>query len=401
MLTIAQAKHKAKMQAIKIIANLAKPEKPTTYIGENSSIQMCKNIPGYGVTKILVVTDEILASLGLHEAVATKLKELGIEVAIYKDVSPDPSIGQIEKAIAFAKSEGVDGVLAIGGGSPIDTSKVVSAALTNQISVAKMEGIYKIRKPALPLFAIPTTAGTGSEGSMAAIVSDPKRSVKYTIADGKLTPKMVALDPLLMLSLPKSVTAATGIDALVHGIETFMSTLATAETKERARLAIRGVFKHLKTAYNDGTNIEAREGMSYAAFMGGLSLNCCGTGYVHAFAHNLGTFYHTPHGLANAVMLVPVLEVCKAEIAKDLAEFAVLIGEGDEHEPAADLADKFIAACAELIAALDIPAKLPELLEKDHDAIYSRAQEEAMDIMGVPRYITRKEGMQILQAVQA
>ncbi len=401
MLTAAQAIHKTKMKAIKFVAGLSKPEKPSTFIGENASLQMCKNIPDYGVTKLLLVTDKVLISLGLHEAVLDTLNKLGMDVVIYDNVSPDPSIDQMEEGIALARSEGINGVLAIGGGSPIDTAKVIAAGVTNSISVPEMEGLFKIRKTPLPLFAIPTTAGTGSEGTMAAIVSDPQRGIKYTIADVKVAPKMAALDPLLTLGLPKSVTAATGIDTLVHGIEAFLSTLATVETYERARITIRGVFKYLKAAYDDGNNIEAREGMSYAAFMGGLSINGVGTGYVHAFAHNLGSFYHVPHGLANAVMLVPVLEMMKAEISDQLAELAILIGVGEKSETNSALADKFIDACRELIAAVDIPRQLPELLEKDHEAIYNNAQTEAMDIMGVPRYITHDEGMQILRAVQS
>ena len=400
MLTIAKAKHKAKMKALKFASSLAKPEKPTTFIGENASIQMCKSIPDYGVSKILIVTDKMLVSLGLHEAIVAKLKELGLEVVIHDDVSPDPTIEKVEEGIKFARSEGIDGVLAVGGGSPIDTAKVIAAALTNTMSVSQMEGIFKIKKAPLPMFAIPTTAGTGSEATMAAVVSDPSRGVKFTIADLKLTPKMAALDPLLTRGLPKSATAATGIDTLVHGIEAYLSTLAHAENYERAKITIQSVFKHLKAAYDDGDNLEAREGMSYAAFMGGMAINSVGTGYIHAFAHNLGSFYHVPHGQANAYTLVPVLETIKADVAKPLAELAVLIGAGEEHEPNAALANKFIEACRELVAAIGIPSQCAELQEKDHEAIYNNAQEEAMDIMGVPSYISRKEGLMILQSIQ-
>lgn len=400
MLTIAQAKHKAKMKALKFAAGLTKPEKPTTFIGENASIQMCKSIPAYGVTKILVVTDKMLVSLGLHESVIAKLEALGIQSAIYDNVLPDPAIEQVEEAITFARAENVNGVLAIGGGSPIDTAKVVAAALTNEISVPKMEGFFKLKKPLLPLFAIPTTAGTGSEGTMAAIVSDPARGIKMTIGDPKLAPKMAALDPLLTVGLPKAATAATGIDTLVHGIEVYLSTLSHPENIERAKITIQSVFTHLKSAYDDGQNIEAREGMSYAAFMGGLAINSVGTGYIHAFAHNLGSFYHVPHGQANAYTLIPVLETIKSEVAQPLAELAVLIGAGKKGESITALADKFIEACKELIASVGIPSTCAELLEKDHEAIYNNAQEEAMDIMGVPSYITREEGLNILRAIQ-
>lgn len=401
MPTLAQYSHKAKMKVIKFVSVFGKPEKPTTFIGEKASIQMCGSIPAYGVSKLMLVTDKMLISLGMHEAVVAKLNELGISVVINDNVVPDPTIEVMEAGISLARKEGIDGVLAIGGGSSIDTAKVIAAAMTNDISVPEMEGIFKIKKPALPLFAIPTTAGTGAEASMGAIVSDPARGVKYTCADKNFVPKMAALDPLLTLGLPKAATAATGIDTLVHGIETYVSVLATDETKETAKLAIKGVFKHLKAAYDDGQDITAREGMLQAAFSGGYALNCCGTGYIHAFAHNLGSFYHVPHGQANAYTLVPVLKMIKAEITEDLARFAVLIGAGEEHEPDAILADKFIQACRDLIASVGIPETCAELLEKDHEAIWNNAQEEAMDIMGVPSYLTREQGMQILQAVQA
>lgn len=400
MSTFAQMAHKSKMKLIKFVSVFGKPEKPTTFIGENASVQMCKSIPEFGVTKLMLVTDKMLLSLGMHEEIVAKLEELGIGVVINDKVVPDPTIEVMEAGISLARVEGIDGVLALGGGSSIDTAKVIAAAMTNDISVPEMEGFFKIKKPALPLFAIPTTAGTGAEASMGAIVSDPARGIKYTCADKHFVPKMAALDPLLTLGLPKAATAATGIDTLAHGIETYVSVLATEETKERARLTIKGVFKHLKAAYDDGQNIAAREGMLQAAFMGGYALNCCGTGYVHAFAHNLGSFYHVPHGQANAYTMVPVLEMIKDEITEALAEFAVLIGVGDESESDAVLADKFIQACRELIAAVGISEKCPELLEKDHEGIWNNAQEEAMDIMGVPSYLTREQGMQILQAIQ-
>lgn len=400
MSTYVKFKNKITLKLLKALADRAKIEKPSTFIGENASLQMCKAIPNYGVKKVLLVTDKMLVSLGLHESMVATLKEAGIDVAIYDDVSPDPAVRKMEEGIRFAKNEGVDAVLAIGGGSPIDTAKVIAAAVTNDMPVTAMEGAFKIKQPPLPLFAVPTTSGTGSETTMFSIVSDPEREIKFTIIDPKIVPKMAALDPVLTVGLPKSVTAATGMDALAHGLEAFLSFTADEAVRERGKLAISGIFRHLQNAYEEGGNKDARAGVSFAAFMGGLAINTGGTGYIHAFAHNLGFMYHVPHGLANAYMMVPVLRLYKDTATAKLAELAVLIGVGDEHEPEAILADKFVDAVQRLAKSLEIPDKVPELRESDHSIIYDRAQKEAMALMASPRYINRQEGMQILASVQ-
>lgn len=394
-------KNKAKLTLLKALADRAKIEKPSTFIGENASLQMCKAIPNYGVNKLLLVTDKVLVSLGLHQAIVDTLDEVGIHVTVYDDVSPDPSIQQMEQGIIVAKKAGVEAVLALGGGSPIDTAKVIAAALSNDMAVKDMEGAFNIKQAPLPLFAIPTTSGTGSETTMFAIVSDPERDIKFTIIDPKLVPKMAALDPILTVALPKSVTAATGMDALAHGLEAYLSFTADEAVRERGKLAISGIFKHLPTAYKDPSNKDARAGTSFAAFMGGMAINTGGTGYIHAFAHNLGVLYHVPHGLANAYMMVPVLNLYKDTTGAKLAELAVLIGVGEASESETVLADKFVAAVKQLAEALDIPAKVPELQVSDHATIYDRAQAEAMALMASPRFINRDEGMQLLASIQS
>jgi alcohol dehydrogenase class IV len=261
-----------------------------------------------------------------------------------------------------------------------------------------MEGPFKVRKAPLPLFAVPPTAGTGAEVTVAAVVTNEAERRKYPVADHKLVPLAAGLDPAITVGLPQPITAATGMDALTHGIESYVSTRAT-EVSERASKATVGlVFKHLRDAYSDGENLEAREGMALAAFEGGLSFTTVGLGYVHGIAHKLGGLYHVPHGLANAVALPHVMDYSKDACAARFADLARVVGLDQNGGPSSDtaLADRMIQAVRALSSDIGIPKALPEIEVQDIPVIASSAIDEAFELYGVPRYMEQGDAEQVV-----
>jgi alcohol dehydrogenase class IV len=252
------------------------------------------------------------------------------------------------------------------------------------------------RRRGLPFYAVPTTAGTGSEVTMAAVVSDEQRGVKMSIVDPRLLPEAVALDPTLTLGLPPGVTAATGMDALTHAVEAYVSGLAYAQTDRWAVAATRLILANLEPAYRDGRDMQAREAMLLGSFLAGMAFTRAGVGYVHAIAHQLGALYHLPHGLANAIVLPYVLDYsrpgCSARLAQ-LAHAADLPAAGRSDE---ELAVAFVARIRQLGSALSIPTAVDPLREEDFDRIIDHAFAEAHGTYGVPRYLERHDARTLL-----
>jgi alcohol dehydrogenase class IV len=271
----------------------------------------------------------------------------------------------------------------------MDAAKVIAAAATNGGEVGKLEGMFKVRRPPLPLFAIPTTAGTGSEGTVAAVVSDPQSHAKKFFVDPKLLPAMAALDPTLMTGLPPHVTAATGMDALTHAVESFIARTAKPQTESWAKTAVRLIFANLPTAYANGEDLAARKAMALASYYAGLAFTRTSVGYVHAIAHTFGAFYRTPHGLANAIALPRVLEFSLEPSAPRLAQLANLLGLEGADETAK--ARAFVAAVRELMEKVGIPPTLDVLLAEDIPRIAQQAVAEAHLNYPVPRYMSQAE----------
>ena len=393
-------KHKSTLAILDLLAIIKPMPKPLPLIGENSSETLCDYIWGYKHQKILLVIDRMLVNIGLHRSVVEKLTSLGVEVVVFSDVDSDPSIEQMELGARVAIENSCDGVVAFGGGSSIDCAKVIAARVTNAIDIRKMEGLFKIKKMPLKLYAIPTTAGTGSEATVAAVVSDLENKRKFTVADFQLMPSVIALDPLLTLGLPPEITAATGMDALTHAVEAYISTRANDEVRSNAAFAIKLIFKSLLNAYQDGSNVQARKDVCLAAFHGGVVINMVGVGYVHAFAHQLGGFYHVPHGVANAVLLPLVLEMSVDKIEHQLRELAELIELGEENSTSdRDYAMQFIQAVRELGRKMEIPITIQSLKAEDIDAITGRALDEALEISGVPKYFDKSHGRELLATI--
>jgi alcohol dehydrogenase class IV len=380
---------KAKMKALKGTAKILPFPKPTLFSGPGSSLELCDAIAQMGTRRVLIVTDAMLVKIGLLDAIQQRLNERGIAFFVYDGVKPDPTIDQIERGLEELRRHDCEAILAVGGGSSIDAAKVIAARATNDKPIRKMEGLFKVFRATLPLYAVPTTAGTGSEVTVAAVVSDPERHAKAAIMDPKLVPAMAALDGSLMTGLPPAITAATGMDALTHAVEAYLSANALPDTDSYALAATRLIMQNLPVVMRDGMDIDARQRMSMASYYAALAFTRAGVGYVHAIAHNFGAYYHTPHGLANAIVMPYVLDYSKPACVERLAALGEASGLRAEGDSDAALADKFIAHIRALNAQFDIPEKLDALRLEDIPAIAQAALKEAHSTYAVPRYMDR------------
>lgn len=364
---------------------------PELFTGPGSSLQLCEHIAKTGVKKLLIVTDGMLVKIGLLKPMQERLQQLGVSFVVYDGVMPNPTIEQIETGLTMLKKEGCTAILAIGGGSSIDAAKVIAARARNPHPITWMAGLMRIIVPPLTLYAVPTTAGTGSEVTIAAVVSDPSTTRKFAIMDTALVPKGAALDGALMTGLPANITAATGMDALTHAVEAYISRNCTAKTDKEALDATRLIMQNLAEAVKNGSNVEARQNMAQASFKAGIAFTIAGVGYVHAIAHNFGAYYHVPHGLANAIVLPRVLDFSKPNCTVRLAKLAEVSGLKKGNESEAQLADAFIAKIRAMNAEFGIPTQVDKLKESDIPAIVDKAQSETFWFYAVPRYMDKPE----------
>ncbi len=375
--------------------------KPTLFSGPGSSLELCEAICQMGHRRVLIVTDAMLVKIGLIDDIQAKLTELGIEFFIYEGIKPDPTIDQIEAGFEMLKKHECKAILAVGGGSPIDAAKVIAARATNNKPIRRMEGLFRVFRATLPLYAVPTTAGTGSEVTIAAVVSDPERQSKFAIIDPKLVPAMAALDASLMTSLPPAITASTGMDALTHAVESYLSVNAVPDTDCYALAATRLIMKNLPVVMEDGQNLEARQRMSMASYYAALAFTRAGVGYVHAISHNFGAYYHTPHGLANAVVMPYVLDYSKPACTARLANLAEASGLKHEGDNDATLAQKFIEHIRSLNHQFGIPDKLETLHADDIPGIARAALKEAHGTYAVPRYMDGPACESVIRRIMA
>lgn len=376
------------MKLLKFVAWIMPVKMPLVFAGPGSSLQLCATIASSGVQSVLIVTDAMLSKIGLLDPMKEELSQRGVRVVVFDGVEPDPTIAQIEAGYEVLKQHQCEAVLAIGGGSSIDAAKVIAARATNDKPIEKMTGLFKVRKAILPLYVVPTTAGTGSEVSVGAVVSDPEQKRKLPIIDITLMPKMACLDGNIYLGVPPPITAATGMDALTHAVESYISRISFADSDQMAIASVRLIMENLQRAYDNGQDLEARQNMALAAFYAGIAFSKSGLGYVHAIAHNFGALYHVPHGRANAIVLPHVLEFSKPACADRLAELARVSGLGNGGESDEQLADLFIQKVRDMKAAMDIPEKLDLLRAEDIPRIAQAAKEEARFTYAVPRYMT-------------
>lgn len=372
---------------------------PTLMVGPGSSARMGEVIAGFGHSKVLIVTDGVISKLGLLRSVQEALHAGGTPTVVFDKITPDAPIPLIDEGIDFCRQHDCDAIVAFGGGSSMDSAKAIAMAMTNRKSLRNLAGYFKGRNNPLPIYAVPTTAGTGSEVTVAAVISDPVKHDKVVIIDPRLVPKMAALDASLMTGLPPHVTAATGIDALTHAVEAFVGNWATPYTNGMALAAVGLIFENLRTCYTKGSDLAAREKMSLASTYAGLAFTRANVGYVHAIAHQFGGKYHTPHGLANAIMLPHVLRFSAPAIQKQLAQLAVRAKLGQAHERNDVLAEKFLDAIDALNRDLGIPLYLDKLQEADIAALAKAACYEAHTGYPVPKYMTQQQCEALIRKV--
>ena len=379
----------ALMRGAGLVTRFIPIPQPTLLVGPGSSGRLGQAVAGFGHTKILIVTDSIISKLGLLKDLTDALTAGGAKYVVFDEITADAPIPLIEKGIEFYQAHGCDAIVAFGGGSSMDASKAIAVAISNPKPLRKLAGYLKGLKAPVRIYAVPTTAGTGSEVTVAAVISDPERHSKLVIVDPRMVPKMAALDPNLMTGLPPHITAATGIDALTHAVEAFVGNWTTAYSDGMALSAVGLIFENLRTAYRDGKNLEAREKMSLASTYAGFAFTRANVGYVHAIAHQFGGKYHTPHGLANAIMLPLVLKYSAPAITERLALLAIRAKVGKDGQDREVLAQKFLDAVDALTRDLGIPTVLDALQESDIPALAKAACHEAHTGYPVPRYMTQ------------
>lgn len=336
-------------------------------IGAGCIDEAMQAIRKYGFLKALIVTDAGLARAGVASHVAGLLVEQGIDSVVFDGAKPNPTIANVEKGLALLRARECDFVISLGGGSPHDCAKGIALCASNGGHISDYEGVDRSQNPQLPLIAINTTAGTASEMTRFCIITDEVRHVKMAIIDRNVTPLLSVNDPKMMVGMPRSLTAATGMDALTHAIEAYVSTAATPITDACALKAIALIAGNLHTAVVNGTDMLARENMAYAQFLAGMAFNNASLGYVHAMAHQLGGFYDLPHGVCNAVLLPHVQSFNASVSAARLTDVAHAMGADIRGLAPEEGARSAIAAITRLSTAVEIPTGLRALGVKEED----------------------------------
>jgi alcohol dehydrogenase class IV len=372
---------------------------PMLLVGPGAALRLAETVGRAGHRGVLLVADAQVLRLGLAAPLIEALQRSGTPCTVFDGVGADAPIAQIEAGIQVFEQSDCDALVALGGGSVIDAAKTIALACTNQKHPRELAGYFKgLRAPA-PLYAVPTTAGTGSEVTVAAVIADPEHRCKLVIADTRIVPSIAALDPAMTAGLPRAITAATGMDALTHAVEAFIGDWSTEKSDRMALAAMAMVFEHLPRAYDHGDDLAAREQMALAATYAGMAFTRANVGNVHAIAHQLGAWYHTPHGLANAIMLPGVLRFSLDAAAPRLATLAMRAGLGRAGDDEAMLARRFVSGVESLNRRLGIPRQLDALRAQDVRALAEAACAEADGNYPVPRVMSRADCEALLRKV--
>lgn len=356
-----------------------------TLIGIGAAKEIPAKIKDLGGKKPLVVTDKGITAAGITKQVTDLLSEAGMDYVVFDDTIPNPTDTNVHDGVEVYKNNDCNSLITLGGGSAHDCGKGIGLVVANGGKIQDFEGVDKSTQPMPPYVAVNTTAGTASEMTRFCIITDTSRKVKMAIVDWRVTPGIALDDPLLMVGMPPALTAATGMDALTHAVEAYVSTIATPMTDSAAEKAIELVAKHLRPAVANGNDLEAREGMCFAQYLAGMAFNNASLGHVHAMAHQLGGFYDLPHGECNAILLPHVSRFNLIAKLDRFVKIAELMGENVEGLPARDAAELALAAIEKLSADIGIPSGLVELGKRygkdvkaeDIDVMTGNAQKDA------------------------
>ena len=358
--------------------------RPIPVSGVGSTEKIPELLKKEKVGKVMVVTGPTVGKK-LAPRILKALDKAGVAYTLFAEVEANPSVATVEKIASLYRESGCEGFIAIGGGSPMDAAKAAAARIVRpNKALGQMAGLLKVGRKIPPYIAVPTTAGTGSETTIAAVITDGETHHKYALMDLHLVPKYAVLDPEMTRALPPKITATTGMDALTHAVEAYVCwTYNTAESIRLAEEAVCGIFRYLERAYRDGEDMEARTEMLIASYKAGFAFTRAGVGNVHAIAHTLGGLYNTPHGLANAVILPIVLEDYGAAVEKKLGRLAELTGlrtDGSDAEKAA----AFIAEVRAMNRRMEIPTGFDFIREEDIPQMIRWALKEANPVYPVP-----------------
>ena len=363
---------------------------------EPEILHRCEELPDtlkqHKIKKILIVTDPGIVACGLITKITSVLAKEKISYSVYDQTSANPTVRNVEEALALYQKEHCQALLAIGGGSAMDCAKALGARIAcPKKTLGQLKGTLHVLHRIPLLIAVPTTAGTGSENTLAAVITDSEKKHKYVLNDFVLIPRYAILDAELTYSLPPHLTATTGMDALTHAVEAYIGRSTTKETREKALLAVKTIYQNIETAYHDGHNHAAREQMLNAAYLAGFAFSRSYVGYVHAVAHSLGGQYNIPHGLANAVLLPEVLESYGSRIHQKLHMLGCVAGVCTEQDSIKAGAGKFIASIRTLNKNMGIPDFLSGIQESDIETMSVHAAKEANPLYPVPKLMTRRE----------
>ena len=375
---------------------------PELLEGEGAVLKLPAFIKNKNINKVLVVTDKGLMNLHLLDPLFEELKKEEIEYVVFDDVQPNPTIPNIENCKDAYINNNCQGIIAFGGGSPMDCAKAAAARVVKpKQSIRQMRGYLKIHKKLPPFFAVPTTAGTGSETTLAAVVSDPETHEKNAICDTSLRPKYAVLDPTLTIGLPPHITSTTGMDALTHAVESYIGKSNVKSTIKYAEEATILIHQNLEKAYQNGKDLIARSNMLKGSYLAGAAFTRAFVGYVHAIAHNLGGLYGTPHGLANAVILPYVLEWYGSSIYKPLAKLADLIKITDSEMSNEQKSEAFIQEIKRMNKAMNIPEKFDFIKEEDIPILVKRALKEGNPGYPVPKIMGASDMEKVIHSLRA
>lgn len=355
-----------------------------------------KELPGvlqkHGCERVLLITDSGIKKLGLTKRLEQSLSAHNISYTIYDKTVANPTTANVAEALSLYKTNECHAIIGFGGGSSIDCAKAVGACIAKpRQPLSKMKGILKVHKKLPLLIAVPTTAGTGSEATLAAVITDAETRHKYAINDFPLIPRYAVLDPKVTLSLPPFITATTGMDALTHAVEAYIGNSTTHGTRKNAEFAVKLIFENLDTAYENSSDLDARRNMLKASFYAGCAFTKSYVGYVHAVAHSLGGEYNVPHGLANAILLPSVLEAYGPCIYKKLHRLAVCAGIASKNVPHEEGAKAFIQAIKDMKKHYGINDTVSEIKEEDIPKLARYADKEANPLYPVPVLMDAKE----------
>lgn len=394
------AYYRAYQKVMKVMLYFLDWSEPQLLTGPGSIRKLPAVIKEKGIGKVMIVTDKGLMSLNLLDGLFEELENAGISYVVYDGVQPNPSIENIEEAREMFVTNGCEAMIAFGGGSPMDCAKAACARVVRpNKTIPQMRGVMKVMHKLPPFFAVPTTAGTGSETTVAAVVSNTQTHEKYAINDPCLRPKFAVLDPELTTGLPQKITSTTGLDALTHAVEAYIGKSNVPSTRDYAEKATKLIFENLETCYNDGKNVEARGQMLLASFYAGMAFTRAYVGYVHAIAHNLGGMYGIPHGLANAVILPHMLDEYGSAIYPQLAKLADIVGiQGQTVE---EKAKGFIVEIKAMNERMSIPTGFEQIKDEDVPTIVERAMKEAHPLYPTPVIFDADRLTQIVKSLKA